>query len=88
MSIRERPSWMTRDDLRILEALADPDILEVQSPAIVAYNLDLTRPHVSKRLSEFTDHNLVERVEDGRYRITYRGQAYLAGDLNAEDLED
>ena len=79
---------MSRDDYRILEALGDARILEVQSPAIIAYNLDMTRPHVSNRLSEFTDWSLVEKIEDGRYQLTDRGRAYLDGDLDADDLED
>ena len=78
---------MSRGDYRILEALADPEILTVQSPAVVAYNLDLTRPHVSNRLGAFTRRGLVEKLEDGRYQINDRGRAYLAGDLDAEDLE-
>lgn len=78
---------MSRDDFRILEALGDPEVLVVQSPAIIAYNLDMTRPHVSNRLSKFTDHGLVEKIEDGRYQISDRGRAYLEGELTADDLE-
>ncbi|WP_323172861.1 transcriptional regulator [Natrialba sp. PRR66] len=78
---------MSRDDFRILESLAEPNILKIQSPTIVAYNLDMTRPHVSNRLSEFTQHGLVEKIEDGRYRISERGRAYLDGELPIKELE-
>lgn len=78
---------MSREDFRILEAVGDPEILVVQSPAIIAYNLDMTRPHVSNRLSEFTAHGLVEKIADGRYQMTDRGRAYLEGELPAEELE-
>lgn len=87
MSIRDRPNWMSREDYRILEALADPDILEIQSPAVIAYNLDMTRPHVSNRLREFVEKGVAAKIEDGRYKITDRGTAYLTGDLDAADLE-
>ncbi|ELZ06916.1 hypothetical protein C480_07812 [Natrialba aegyptia DSM 13077] len=33
------------------------------------------------------DAELVDRVDEGLYRITDRGRAYLAGELDAEDLE-
>lgn len=79
---------MSREDYRILEALGDPDILEVQSPAVIAYNLDITRSHVSRRLSEFADRDLVEKIADGKYRITEQGTRYLEGELDASDLED
>nr|WP_243700388.1 winged helix-turn-helix domain-containing protein [Halorussus pelagicus] len=40
-------------------------------------------------MPELADHGLLEKVEGkrGYYRITDRGRAYLAGDLDAEDLE-
>ncbi|ELY82790.1 helix-turn-helix domain-containing protein [Natrinema pallidum] len=78
---------MSREDFRILEALADPGILVVQSPAIIAYNLDMTRPHVSNRLSAFTEHGLVKKRENGRYQMSDRGHAYLEGELDANDVE-
>lgn len=78
---------MSREDFRILEALGDPEILVVQSPAIIAYNLDMTRPHVSNRLSAFTEHGLVEKIENGRYQLSDLGHAYLEGQLDADDLE-
>lgn len=78
---------MSREDFRILEAVGDPEILVVQSPAIIAYNLDMTRPHVSNRLSAFTEHGLVEKIENGRYQMSDLGYAYLEGELDAEGLE-
>lgn len=78
---------MSREDYRILEGMADAEILEIQSPAVIALNLDMSRPHVSRRLTEFADRGLVEKIANGRYRITDRGRAYLAGELDAGDLE-
>lgn len=79
---------MSREDFRILESLDDPDILVIQSPSIISYNLDISRSHVSRRLGEFVDRGLVEKVENGRYRISTQGRDYLAGDLDADDLEN
>jgi predicted transcriptional regulator len=78
---------MSRDDYRILEALVDPDILEVQSPAVIAYNLDMTRPHISKRLSKFAEEDLVEKIQDGRYRITKDGRLFIKGELDPDTIE-
>lgn len=87
MSIRERPNWMSREDYRILEALSDPEILIVQSPSIIAYNLDMTRPHVSNRLREFTSRGYTEKIEDGKYMISEQGRAFLEGEFNPERRE-
>jgi len=48
MSIRKRPSLTTQSFFWILEALAEVDILEVQSPAVLVYNLDYRHETVSK----------------------------------------
>jgi len=74
-------------DDRILEILDESGL--ILSPSIISANLDLTRQHVSSRLSELREHGLVESVDTGRghYQITDRGRAYLAGELDAEELE-
>ena len=87
VSIRDRPDWMTRDDYWLLEYLADPDEVTVLSPAILAFNLDMSPDHVNRRLSVFVDHGVAEKVDRGKYEITDRGRAYLAGDLDADELE-
>jgi len=74
VSIWNRPEWMSKADYRILEALADPDIIEVVTPSVIAYNLDLSRVHVSRRLREHVDRGLVEQVDAGKYRITEAGR--------------
>jgi len=74
-------------DDRILEILDESGL--ILSPSIISANLDLTRQHVSSRLSELREHSLVESVNTGRghYRITDRGRAYLEGEIDAEELE-
>ena len=82
---RPRVSWMTQTDDRLLETLEDSNL--VLSPRVLAFNTDYSRHHVSRRLAELKDANLVERVEEGMYRITDRGRAYLAGELDAAEFE-
>lgn len=77
---------MTQADDRILETLEDSGL--VLSPKILAENTDYSRHHVARRLSDLVDGDLVEKVDDGLYQITDQGRAYLAGDLDAEELED
>ncbi len=77
---------MTRTDYYILEALEDPDILEIQSPAVIAKNLDITRSHVSRRLSEFQDYELVTKIDQGYYRITEKGRRFVHGDLSSKEI--
>jgi len=65
---------MSKSQYRILEALADAEILAVQSPSLIALNLDLSRQHVSRSLSELVERGLVEKVDTGKYRITSAGR--------------
>ena len=74
MTIWNRPEWMTKAEYRILEGLADADIFAVQSPSIMAYNLDMSRQHVSRSLRTLREEGLVERVDKGKYRITEAGR--------------
>ena len=76
---------MTQADGRILEALADSGL--VLSPRILAVNTDYSRHYVSRRLGKLQDADLVEKVDEGLYRITENGLDYLSGDLDADDLE-
>lgn len=84
-AMRPRVSWMNQTDDYILELLDESDL--ILSPSIIAVNLDYTRNWVSKRLAKLRDSGLVERVNEGYYQITENGRDYLAGDLDAEELE-
>jgi len=75
---------MPTDD-RILEALETGLSL---TPAVIAENIDKSRQHVTRRLSELRDHGLVERPKRGYYEITERGRLYLTGEIDSKDLED
>jgi predicted transcriptional regulator len=66
---------MSNAQYHILEALADSEMVSVLTPSILAFNLGLSRQHVSRSLRELVDKGLVERVEKGKYRITESGRA-------------
>ncbi len=71
-------------DERILEALESSGM--ILSPSVIAINIDKSRSQVNRRLSVLVEHELVERVKRGYYRITSEGTAYLAGELDASNL--
>jgi DNA-binding transcriptional ArsR family regulator len=83
--------------LEFMEELGEPGGEPVVlSPTQLWYNIaekrsitDKTANTVSRRMSNLADHGLLERVEDGKayYILTEKGRAYLAGELDAEDLE-
>ena len=86
--MRPLVSWMTKSDPAILELFEEAGI--AMPPAVVTYNLSgVSHPTVKRRLPVLTEEGLLERVDEskGYYRITDHGRAYLAGDLDADDLE-
>lgn len=86
--MRPTPEWAILADDRILEYL---DENGAASPQIIkdAIRDRWGAEHIGNRLRDhLTPHELTERVGRGVYRITDRGRAYLAGDLDAEELEE
>ena len=87
---RPRVDWMTRADDSILEFLLNEPGNPIRAnPGTVEANLDYQISHVRARMSELRKAGLLEYYDEDRaiYQITDRGRAYLAGELNAEDLE-
>jgi len=71
-------------DERILEELDEEGNLTPQA----LDDFGVTVPnHASNRLSAMAKYGLVERISRGLYRITNDGEAFLAGDLDASELE-
>jgi DNA-binding IclR family transcriptional regulator len=77
--MKERPEWMSNTDVLILVALNSTDILPVQSPSILGYNLGMSREHASRRLAKLSDNGYVEKIEDGKYSLSERGEVFLNG---------
>jgi len=83
--MRPRVEWMNQTDDRVLELLAESDL--ILSPSVIAKNLEYTRNWVSRRLGKLEEAELVKQVDSGYYRITDRGRGYLSGELDASELE-
>ncbi len=82
--MRPRVEWMTSADNRLLEFLRDKEI--VASPRVISVNIDYDRQYVSKRLRILAQNELVANVDTGLYEITDRGQQYLDGEVDKDDL--
>lgn len=84
--MRQSGDWMQLPtDERILEALQSSGM--VLSPAVIGKNIDRSREQVTRRLSVLVSYSLVTRVERGYYEVTDQGEAYLEGELDANELE-
>lgn len=79
---------MTGADDRILEFFEVHRI--ALPPSVLTYHLDYSRTHINNRMRRLEEAGLLESVPEvrGLYRITDLGIAYLAGEVNAEELED
>lgn len=75
--LRHPADWMVPMDDEILELFHSAHL--VLTPSIIAYNIDRSREEVNRRLTELTEHDLVDRVGRGKYRITEFGEQYLRG---------
>ena len=82
--MRPRIEWITSADNRLMEFLRDKAI--VASPRVISVNIDYDRQYVSKRLQILAHNELVANVDTGLYEITDRGQQYLDGEVEKEDL--
>jgi len=88
---RPRVEWMTRADDTILEFLLNEGNRPIRAtPAVIQANIEYQISHVRNRIRKLHDAGLVEyyNEDSGIYQITDLGSAYLAGELNAGELED
>ncbi|QCJ47221.1 ArsR family transcriptional regulator [Haloprofundus sp. MHR1] len=87
---RPRVEWMTRTDDAILEFLLNEGNRPLNaSPRMIESNIEFAISTIRGRLAKLLEAGLVEYYDEGRgiYRISQKGRAYLAGELDAEDLE-
>ncbi|MFC7079202.1 MarR family transcriptional regulator [Halorussus caseinilyticus] len=82
---------MTAGDDLILTVLGsqfDPLNKELQlSPGCIAVNIDYNNDYVGTRCRKLVEAGLLEK-EGQYYSISEKGRAYLAGELDASELED
>lgn len=76
---------MTQADERVLEFLHEKDI--VASPSVIAANIEYTGEYISRRCNKLEDAGLLQRIDATNYRITEYGEQFLAGNINAKELE-
>lgn len=87
---RPHVPWMTRADDAILEFLLNEGNKEiVATPGVIEANLSYGSSTVTKRVRVLEEQGLLQYHDEkrGLYELTETGRAYLAGELDAEDLE-
>lgn len=85
--MRQPGNWMQMPiDERILEALNSSGM--ILSPAVIAKNINKTRPEVNRRLTVLVEKGFVDRVERGYYEICDRGSGYLSGEVDASEFDN
>lgn len=78
---------MVLADDRILEHLSE---VETDTPKGMAEEGEVrfSRQYIGERCRKLADASLVQHLGNGVYRITADGEEYLAGELDAADLEE
>lgn len=84
-------AWMTPADVRILEYLyAARDTRDrpaIQTPKTIAVNTGHPRKYVGQRCRTLADHDVVEKVDRGEYRLSETGEQLLAGKIRPRELD-
>lgn len=84
--------WLTAADVRILEFLhASRDTAgrpAINTPTTVAANTGYAQKYAGERIRHLADHDLVEKVERGKYRLSQAGEELMSGEIRPEDLEE
>jgi predicted transcriptional regulator len=81
---------MTPADRAILERLRNEGNDElVLTPAMISVNTDYARTTVREHMAMLLERGLIEYYDEERaiYRLSARGRAYLAGEIDADELE-
>ena len=78
--------WMSRADDRILEYLSEwgPDTPKgMEDDGRVRFS----RQHINSRCKKLVFYRLLVHLGNGVYDITEKGEQYLAGELDAREIE-
>ncbi|HKL30127.1 MAG TPA: MarR family transcriptional regulator [Natrialbaceae archaeon] len=84
--MRLSADWMTMADDRILEYLAEEGTSTPKRMADDA-RMRFSRSYINARCTELAQRSFVLNLGNGVYQITYRGQQYLDGELDAVEVE-
>ncbi|EMA67596.1 PhiH1 repressor-like protein [Halorubrum aidingense JCM 13560] len=85
--MRKSSGWMTIWDDRIMEIIREGGPTSASELAKHNY-IHTSRPNISRRLNKLADHGLLQRLPNGVYSLSQKGELYLDGELNAEELAD
>ena len=83
--MRASADWMSIWDDRILEFISENNggsVGEIADHELIR----VSQPHVSRRCTVLAEHGLLRPLGNGVYMITEEGERYLAGELDAEEL--
>lgn len=81
---RLRIDWMTHTDDQIMEHLASEG---PATPETIATTLEKSAEYVADRCRQLVLRELLAS-ENGQYRLSDRGQAYLDGEIGVDELDD
>lgn len=76
---------MTIWDDRIMEIIKDGGPTSASELDKEDY-IRTSRPNISRRLNKLANHGLLHRLPNGVYSLTDKGEKYLNGELDAEEL--
>lgn len=84
--MRYSAAWMTLADERILERLSE---VETDTPKGMAESgvVRFSRQYIGQRCRKLAEYGLTQHLGNGVYRLTEDGEQYLAGELDAAELE-
>lgn len=82
----ERVPWMSPIDYGIIEFYDHHDILLTRK--VIAVNIGNDRQYTSKRRRALAEAGQLQQIDKGLYKLSNKGQQFLAGDLDREALEN
>ncbi|MBV0901835.1 MarR family transcriptional regulator [Halomicroarcula salina] len=82
--MRYSGEWMVLLDDRILEHLEGVETTTAKELSEQDF-IVRSRQQVSNRLNKLAEHGLVKDLGNGVYRITERGERYLAGEIDTSE---
>ena len=88
----QRAEWMNDASIPVLDTFADAGIAVSAGAVELELNRRMKRPPsrstITRAIRKLREHSLVVKPEEDSiyYEITDKGRAYLAGDLDASDL--
>jgi len=88
--MRMRGEWMKPIDDPLLEVLRDAGNLTPKAISRdgMVERVDISRKYAGQRLRSLEEHGLVGYVDEGLFRISERGVAYLEEEFDASTLDD